>query len=143
MAWEPIDLAKPVATANGTNVVSDILKNQNSALMWQIVNTGGIPGYAITTNSNGGGIPDDQPTEVYFRRGAANTTGSIWIRVSLVWGAGGGADGNVTQMTFAFSDDGLLTAYQKMTMHGFDRATFNWTANGDPSPSNFVTWSLS
>ncbi|MGL5003040.1 MAG: hypothetical protein ACRDAM_08875 [Casimicrobium sp.] len=143
MAWQELNLTQPVASADGSDVVSKTRDNFNSHAMWTIATTGSLPGYAITTNSDGGAIPDDQPTEVYFRRGAASTTGSIWIRVSLVWGTTGGADGNVTQMTFAFSDNGLLTAYQKMTMHGFDRATFNWTANGDPSPSNFVTWSLS
>ena len=146
MTWTAFDTTLPVASDTGADVVNDINANENALLVWQIVNTGGIPGYAVTTNSNGTSIPDDQPTEIYFRRGAMNTTGSVWIRVSLVWGTTGGADGNVTQMTFAFSDNGGGaggTTYDKMTMHGNDRATFTYTANGDPSPSNFIAWSLS
>lgn len=142
MTWTAFDKALPDAASTGTVDVADTRNNQNSLYFWLILTTGCIPGFAATNNANGTTIPYDQPTEWYFRRGAAATAGSIWIKVALVWGTSGGANGNVTQADFFLSEDGGTT-YQKMTNHANNRATLTYLSSGDLDPSNSVSWSLS
>lgn len=96
MAYKHFDNTKPDGALDpGPETLTALRENLHA--MSDAVLMGVMPGWNMIA---AGGTPE-QPTDVQFLKGLEIIQGL------LVWGASGGSDGNVTQITFNYSPDSI------------------------------------
>lgn len=100
MTWAAPDRTQPAAGNDGPTAVSNVRKNYDALYFWMVGSGIALPGYTVTTDPS----PSTAPTEFRYRRGAAATAGSIWLRNTVTY-----SSGLVTKEVREISEDGGTT----------------------------------
>lgn len=130
MTWINPDRTQPAASNDGPTFAANTRNNYNALYFLMIGNGIALPGFVVTTNPS----PSTSPTEYRYRKGAAATAGSIWLRNTITY-----SGALVTKEVREISEDGGTT-YQPLA--GEDG---NHVANHTYSGTTYTgtTWSAS
>lgn len=121
MAYTPFDNTKPDGTVNtGPETLTAIRENLQA--MSDAVMMGVMPGWNMSVS----GGTAEEPDEVVFAQAPEV------IKAMLTWGSSGGSEGNVVQIVFTQSPDGV-------TFNAIGTVTITYDADGNATAS---TWSV-